>query len=134
MAIANYVEALLIGFCAIFLGLFSLLGAEKLAYGWRYGLDLPTARSMHQVPIPRIGGITLFIAFIGLTWALELVVVNGLFYAVLLLVTVCFLDDLGIVGFPEKLAAQMIFVGILMAPELGSNGFLDLVFFYSSCG
>ena len=82
-------------------------------------LDLPGGRKLHSAPVPRIGGLAVFIGFaVGLAWAAYLtgslltvpqpgVYWRGLAFAAVGLLLVGLLDDLRGLSFHWKFAAQV---------------------------
>ncbi len=123
---------------AFLVGLIALQIGVKLAHRWQYGLDVPNDRSMHRVPIPRIGGIILFGAFILLSLWQQPDIFQKPFWGLFILVIVCFLDDLGKVGLFEKLLAQCLFVLGLTETTLDYSssyqGVSSIIFFWALCG
>ncbi len=93
--------------------------------GW---LDQPSERRVHRVPVPRLGGVAMFLAFV-LTAALvywpstdhEMLVYEGFLPAALFITAVMAYDDVR--GLPPgiKLALQSVSVLILILPGLLSS-------------
>ena len=85
-------------------------------------IDVPRdARRMHRRPIPRLGGVSIFLAFLGLTLILCFEAAQSLFYAwaaTILLVCVGVLDDAYALAPMLKLVAQF---GAAYVSTLGGN-------------
>ncbi|MGD2020970.1 MAG: glycosyltransferase family 4 protein [Thiohalocapsa sp.] len=85
-------------------------------------LDHPNARSLHQAPVPRTGGVGLLLAVIaGLGLALPWLLTPQVLWPVLatgLLAAVSLLDDRGHVAARYRLAAQLAAGGLVLAGGL----------------
>ena len=93
--------------------------------GWLGAIDLPGGRKTHQEPIPRIGGLAVFLGFLaGLAFGayatgnLFTLPENGVYWRGLVLVTgglflVGIIDDLWGLSFLWKFAAQILAAGYI---------------------
>jgi UDP-GlcNAc:undecaprenyl-phosphate GlcNAc-1-phosphate transferase len=100
----------------------SLIGRLSRRMGW---LDLPSERRIHEVPVPRLGGVAIFLAFLltalFVYWpstAHEALVYVGFLPAALFITAVMAYDDVR--GLPPgiKLGLQTVAVVILILPGL----------------
>ncbi|MCR4429775.1 MAG: undecaprenyl/decaprenyl-phosphate alpha-N-acetylglucosaminyl 1-phosphate transferase [Tepidanaerobacteraceae bacterium] len=92
-------------------------GVIKLA--WKIGaIDVPRdARRVHDRPIPRLGGLAIFVAFTAagiLTLPVESSTVKGMLLGGILIVMVGILDDIYCLSPKIKLAGQIAAAGILL--------------------
>jgi UDP-GlcNAc:undecaprenyl-phosphate GlcNAc-1-phosphate transferase len=97
-----------------------------LRHGW---LDLPSARRVHTRPVPRLGGIAIFVAFLTVScvlyWprgAYEAHVYVGLLLAAVVIVAVMAYDDLR--GLPVGLRLGVQTLAALVAMFPGAHGTL----------
>jgi UDP-GlcNAc:undecaprenyl-phosphate GlcNAc-1-phosphate transferase len=106
-----------------------LIGRLARRLGW---LDQPSERRVHQVPVPRLGGVAIFLAFLFTSlliyWpgnAHEAYVYGGFFPAALFITAVMAYDDVR--GLPPgtKLALQSSAVLILILPGLLSGSTVE---------
>lgn len=117
------------GICAFLLSYLLTFGVIKLSrqLGW---LDRPSARRVHEVAVPRLGGVAMFGAFVlaslffytpGRSIVIDETTIYWLFLsAALLIVAVHAYDDVkGLKPWP-KLLAQTLAVIILLGPGLDS--------------
>jgi len=88
-----------------------------------FALDHPNRRSLHEVPVPRTGGVGLHLGIV-LAWAMaspSLPLQAGLAFALLLLIS--FIEDIRGVPVVLRLALHLFFVGTLVAgllyPDFG---------------
>ena len=109
----KYLEGMIVAFLAVLLILPLVI---KFAY--RIGaVDQPSERKVHQVPLPRIGGLAIYLAY---TVSLILFIPassfrNGLIIASSLIVLLGIVDDLYNISAKQKLAGQLLVAVLLVA-------------------
>lgn len=122
----NYLAALVLA-----AGISFILTPVVRAFAIRYGaVDKPDARKVHRLPLPRVGGIAITVAFV--TVFLLNFDINrqflGMLGALLILFTIGLIDDLRGLSAWQKLIAQIVAACVALAGGLG------IVYFASPFG
>ncbi|MES2504233.1 MAG: MraY family glycosyltransferase [Myxococcota bacterium] len=108
--------------CAFLLSCFLVHWIKKFALQW--GLfDQPSHRKVHQIPVPRLGGVGIALSFLAVaSWSLPCAAGGGAAFILGVL------DDIKSVSYRTKLFWQAV-IGLMMACMLPPILMLDLGFF-----